>query len=174
MSDIEKSELLEGNISRDLTIEPLTDDELEALTISALDTILWSSGEAMDENDEFLFMWDLKYTALHATTEAYDKVKSALEDFVKTNAADLTLYINHPAIVAHTASYGGDAFGQVAHDWVLSVGGHGTGFWDRGTGKLGKRLDNAAGDKEIYLFAGEDAVEPLNVTWAGQFHIEGL
>lgn len=33
---------------------------------------------------------------------------------------------------------------QVAHDFVLTRNGHGTGFWDRGLGAVGLRLTDAA------------------------------
>lgn len=158
---------------RDLTTAPLTDAELEDLTTSALQTLLWTSSEAMDENDEFLYMWDQKFSAQDATDEARARIKSDLTKFVTANVEDLTLYINHPAILEHVAKYGGEPLGQIAHDWILSRGGHGTGFWDRGTATIGERLHDACKHQELYVFAGEDAVEPLNTEWAGKFHVEG-
>lgn len=173
MSDIEKSELIEGSIERDLRVEPIEGEELDALVRTALFTLLWSSGEEFNDEGEYLFMWDQRFTPEDATDDLREKVKYALDTFLKANAEDLTLYINHPAIKAHVAKFDGEAIDQIAHDWILSRGGHGTGFWDRGTGEIGRRLHTACEHNETSLFVGEDAVEPLNVTWAGKFHGEG-
>lgn len=163
-----------SDISRNLAVDPLTDDELESIVSTALHTLLWSAGEATDyeNDDEFLFMWDQKYDSDDATPELRARIKKELGEFVTTNAVDLTLYINHPALKAHVATFGGTTIDQIPHDWILSRTGAGTGFWDRGAGNIGARLDVACGYHEMNLFEGPDAVEPLNVKWAGKFHAE--
>lgn len=46
---------------------------------------------------------------------------------------------------------------QLGHDFWLTRNGHGTGFWDRGLGEVGKKLSNVArsfGPCELYV--GDD------------------
>lgn len=57
-----------------------------------------------------------------------------VEDWAKTNALDVILYIE---------TTGRDEE-HVGHDFALSRSGHGTGLWDRGAGEVGDRLHEAA------------------------------
>lgn len=52
-------------------------------------------------------------------------------------------------------------FGQHGHDFVLTTGGHGAGFWDRGYGDEGKRLSEICeGYRSSHAFYGdEDALQ---------------
>ena len=48
---------------------------------------------------------------------------------------------------------------QIAHDFWLTRNGHGVGFWDRGLGKLGDLLTDAAktyGSADLYI--GDDGL----------------
>ena len=46
---------------------------------------------------------------------------------------------------------------QVGHDLWLTRNGHGSGFWDRGLGDIGKELSNIARSMgEKYAFWGDD------------------
>lgn len=74
-----------------------------------------------------------------------DSLVSMLEecrDFIESNHADLAEH---------------DDPSQAGHDFWLTRNSHGTGFWDRGLGKLGGRLSDAAkvyGSSELYV--GDD------------------
>ena len=63
-----------------------------------------------------------------------DALRFAVLDFVEANEEDVVAY-------AKLNAYG---FGGVGYDLWLSARGHGTGFWDRGYGALGDRLDKAS------------------------------
>lgn len=45
---------------------------------------------------------------------------------------------------------------HLGHDYCLSSLGHGTGFWDRGMGRLGDRLHASAGYSSIHVYLGDD------------------
>jgi hypothetical protein len=65
--------------------------------------------------------------------EAQRQMRLDCRAFFKANAADLAAYEKAGRDMQHAG-----------HDFYLSREGHGTGFWDRGMGDLGKRLHEAA------------------------------
>lgn len=76
-----------------------------------------------------------------------DKTREAmaaeLDDFMVANATKLLT--------------SGLASEQVGHDFWLTRNGHGAGFWDRGLGRLGDELSEAAkvyGSRDLYV--GDD------------------
>lgn len=156
----------------DLNNHSLSANEMEELVDSALTTMLWTSGDIMEDDGETstLKTWDEVYGPEDATPELREKLTAELSKFVEDNAQDVTDYLNSPA--TREFSQGG-SIGQLGHDYILTAGHHGVGFWDRGLGDLGDRLtETAHKGTEWNVFAGEGAVEPLNVTWAGKFHAE--
>lgn len=103
-----------------------------------LEAALWSSmepdGRPMDENfdvDDF-------------SKEAVEEAIKECDDFIKANKADLES-------VGNPSRHG--------FDFWLSRNGHGAGFFDRGYGAVGKRLQEAA---RVYgsldLYAGDDGL----------------
>lgn len=48
---------------------------------------------------------------------------------------------------------------QIGHDFWLTRNGHGAGFWDRGFGKTGEKISDAARVYgEVYLYIGDDGL----------------
>lgn len=75
-----------------------------------------------------------------------EKMTPDCERFIKENEADLLLYVEQ--IQDTIDNYDGNDDRRpeswAGHDFWLTRGGHGTGFWDRGLGELGERLSEAA------------------------------
>jgi len=83
-----------------------------------------------------------------------DTLKKMIEDcerFQAMNMHDLDLAYQH------SGGHGGYAPGNAGHDFWLTRGGHGTGFWDRGLGDVGDRLTKVS-EKfgEFNLYVGDD------------------
>lgn len=74
------------------------------------------------------------------------KMTPDCERFIEENRADLEHYIEEirPIIDGHGGSDDRRPEAWAGHDFWLTRGGHGTGFWDRGLGKLGESLSEAA------------------------------
>lgn len=71
---------------------------------------------------------------------ARSKMSEDCITFVIANITDLELYCelrSYDPAQGKVESYAG-------HDFWLTRGGHGAGFWDRGLGELGERLSDAA------------------------------
>lgn len=87
-----------------------------------------------------------KFDVGDLTPESHDKVYSLCSKFMADNKADVIAYVE--------ACESGDRIGYdpsqgsplewAGHDLWLSAGGHGAGFFDRGLGELGDRLQAAA------------------------------
>jgi hypothetical protein len=96
---------------------------------------LWSS---TDENDTPLDQIDAELSEQTKLT-FHDDCK----DFCEANAELL--------------EQSGLSYEQAGHDFWLTRNGHGAGFWDRGLGKVGKDLSDAA---KVYgscdLYTGDD------------------
>lgn len=98
--------------------------KLDPFVRQYLETALWSS---LQDNDvPFDNDYDVNDFAPSAIIEATDDCNA----FREANAADL-------------AATGADDE-RNGHDFWLTRNGHGTGFWDRGYGDVGKRLSDAA------------------------------
>ena len=84
---------------------------------------LWSS---TDDNGDPL---SSNYGLDDISPDLAAKAMSDCENFIIANRADLlTSGLNN---------------GQIGYDFWLTRNGHGTGFWDRGLGKVGDRLTKA-------------------------------
>jgi hypothetical protein len=77
-------------------------------------------------------------------------------DDAKSDCADFLTLINTNGLFdEYLKTY--RPIDSMAHDFWFSRNGHGVGFWDRGMGKLGDDLHNAAKSfGEHYLYAGDD------------------
>lgn len=117
-------------------IEPYSESEIDLATDQAMATLLWQAGENQDgETGEYLFTWDDKYTVEDFADGQRDKMREFLASFMEANLEDLVS-------TGHVHRYGDNSDGikQIGHDYVLTTGGHGAGFWDRGLGEAGDRL----------------------------------
>lgn len=106
---------------------------------SYIETALWSS---TDDDGEPL---DATYDATDLDVSALRKMREDCTDFVTANAVTLDVC--------------GLSASQAGHDFWLTCNGHGAGFWDRGIGKLGEVLSDAA---KVYgscdLYVGDDGL----------------
>lgn len=116
-------------------------DALDEFTQGYLECALWAS-PGTDEEGEL----DELYTLDDLCDSALARCRAECQRFQTENAADL-----------NSAEEAGCARDHLGHDLFLSRNRHGTGFWDRGLGHLGDRLQAAA---EAFgpsnLFANDD------------------
>jgi hypothetical protein len=98
---------------------------------------------------------DLDDTAVAAIT-------AECAEFVAANEADLIAYCEqmgtwHGSDTNRGANASYSADEQAGMDFWLTRCGHGAGFWDRGLGKLGERLSEAAiASGETWMYIGDD------------------
>lgn len=111
-----------------------TSAEREEFLRHYLVAALWSS------TDEAGNPLDAKYGIEDIEPETLEAMRSDCNDFMDTNAALLRA--------------GGQCIEQMGHDFWLTRNGHGAGFWDRGLGKTGELLTQAAkahGGCDLYV-----------------------
>lgn len=112
-----------------------------------IECLLWSS---TDDNGEPLDGYEL-------SDAAREKCEKDCREFIAGNLVDLQEYAER-----YQPSGGFSPWECAGHDFWLTRNGHGTGFWDRGLGELGKRLTKAAkvyGSCDAYLNDESNEVE---------------
>jgi hypothetical protein len=105
---------------------------MDAFTRAYIEAALWSS------EDDFGEPLERNYDAAAFAPEALHKIEQECADFQEDNAELLSRHWDAA---------------QAGHDFWLTRNGHGTGFWDRGHGKAGEILTQAAhraGERTIY------------------------
>jgi hypothetical protein len=112
----------------------------------ALETILWSSivytAEACDENhaDQFEPSQELIDRVGDEYAKFEDLLHEAMPDFDPVDDCKIAC----------------DEFKQLEHDFILTVNGHGAGFWD-GDWKSGDKLTDLCRQfREIEIYLGDD------------------
>ena len=101
-----------------------------------LEAALWT---AADEDGDPL---DEHYSIENFSQKAVNEAVSDCNKFIEKNREDLEAV--------------GDE-GRNGHDFWLTRGRHGAGFWDRGYGEVGKRLTDAAHKfPERHVYTGSD------------------
>lgn len=109
----------------------------DAFVRGYLEAALWTS---LDENDHPL---DVDFNIGDFSDEAVDDAIKDISKFYTENEGDLA------ETTAHDSQHG--------HDFWLSRNGHGAGFFDRGYGEVGDRLQSAAEEfGELSVFVGDD------------------
>jgi hypothetical protein len=119
-------------------------DENESFLRGYLECALWSSPVYVEQDVEPTENFDENHDVDDFTDGARDEISGQCEEFVKANIWDL--------VKANTE--GGYERAQAGHDFWLTRNGHGAGFWDRGLGKVGDRLSEAAkvyGESNLWL-----------------------
>lgn len=115
-------------------------NEVDIATDAAMETLLWQAGEIHDEaGNSTGTTWDAEYDVDDFVPEARVKMREFLDAFMNDeNDVNLTDLVS----TGHVAGWGNDTrkIAQIGHDYVLTTGGHGAGFWDRGHGEAGERL----------------------------------
>lgn len=113
-------------------IAPYSGNEVQAATDQAMATLLWVS---TDRDGDPL---DGDYSVEDFPEEQRATMKMLIDNFMTENLETL---VNS----GHVAGWGNDMqkVERIGHDYVLTTGGHGAGFWDRGLGELGDKLTEA-------------------------------
>lgn len=129
-------------------------NEIEAATDQALETLLWQAGDMTDEDGNCVGpTWDSRYDAGDFPEHQRDNMRRKIAAFMEANLEDLVA-------TGHVAGFANNiqAVARIGHDYVLTTGHHGAGFWDRGYGEAGDRLTEAchAESAEWYLSEGND------------------
>lgn len=137
-------------------------DMLDMMTDDALATALWIGVAHCDPYPEPCAVFgeghcpghplDESYGIGNVSDEARADIRARLLRFATASREDFLAYL---------AATGDRPFhprpGLFAHDYVLTVNRHATGFWDRGLGDLGDRLADAADDEGTWeLYVGDD------------------
>lgn len=117
--------------------------ELDSFTQGYIECALWSSN---DESDEYGGNpLDSNYGASDIAEKALKAMCIDCENF-RQNNADL--------LESTPEDY---TWKQAGHDFWLTRNHHGTGFWDRGLGKVGEELSALArAFGECCLYVGDD------------------
>lgn len=106
---------------------------VEAALWSSMDNADYSGGEPLDEN----------YSVSDVSDETLSQMAKDCAAFEESEASDI--------------EESGLSREQVGHNFWLTRNGHGTGFWDRGLGKVGDRLTKASKAYGSYdLYIGDD------------------
>ena len=137
-------------------IAPYSDSEIDIATDQAMATLLWSAGDRTDEDGNGLYPWDSKFTVEDFADGQRDKMREIIADFMETN---LEILVKSGHVAGWENNTG--RLEQIGHDYVLTSGHHGAGFWDRGLGELGDKLTEAAQatHREWYLYTGEERID---------------
>jgi hypothetical protein len=137
-------------------IEPYSDSEIDIATDQAMITLLWSAGDRTDEEGHGLYPWDSKFTVEDFADGQRDKMREIIADFMNTN---LEILVKSGHFAGRENNIG--RLGQIGHDYVLTSGHHGAGFWDRGLGELGDQLTAAAQatHREWGIYTGEERID---------------
>jgi hypothetical protein len=140
-----------SDLRRDRQIDQMMDGYIEAM--------LWSSGGETDPEDEDIELESLE--GFEVADETRQKVLGICARFYDANRTDLAAYAD---IKKHAPEYG--PYQCIGHDLWLTTAGHGAGFWDRGMGRVGKRLSDQCGwnkafpQQDVYL--GDDRLVYLS------------
>jgi hypothetical protein len=143
-------------------IEPYSDSEIDIATDQAMTTLLWAAGDMFDEAGMPTGQtWYSAYDVDDFAAENVAQMRKFLACFMEANLMDLVA-TGHVAGIENNIG----RIGQIGHDYVLTTGGHGAGFWDRGLGEAGERLSEVcrAERQEWSLYEAAD----------GTLHCESL
>ena len=108
-----------------------------------VDCALWTATNELGEP------LDAVYSVEHISRDSLDEMRTDCTEFCYANKKDITNSKLSPE--------------QIGHDFWLTRNGHGTGFWDRGLGEIGKRL---AQNAKIYgpsdpIISDDDQLEVI-------------
>lgn len=128
---------------------------LDSFTRAYVDAMLWTEEEGLKEDasqhedeHEPATRWDVNVHCI--APDALAKIVADCRAFQEAEEENLT-----------EAYEGHDEYGyeQAGHDFWLNRNHHGTGFWDRGLGKVGHLLSDGAhatGSSDLYF--GDDGL----------------
>jgi hypothetical protein len=120
-------QLSQVNCQYGISFAEPAEDEIDDFTNGYITCMLWA--ETDDEEHPLNTLYGIE----DISEESLAKIISDCKSFQKHNAEDLDAAVEHGRNMEH-----------LGHDFWLSRNGQGTGFWDRGLGDIGIRLDKAA------------------------------
>ena len=121
-------------------------DIIESFTDGYAVATLWANTQGACDCEDTDTCPGHQYTGDHYagldgfTEDSQVKIREECAAFVLSNVADILAY----GEARRFDPRDGDVWAHAGHDFALSRNGHGTGFWDRGLGDLGRRLNDAA------------------------------
>lgn len=116
--------------------------DIECILKNYLICALWSSHDESDDSGGNPM--DDNYCLSDIHPDTVDSARADIRDFW-WNACVIEKLV-YPGTLA-----------EFGHDFWLTRNGHGTGFWDRGHGDIGKKLsDMAKVYGSVYLYVGDD------------------
>ncbi|WP_087502374.1 hypothetical protein [Pseudomonas sp. SID14000] len=120
--------------------------QVARFTAGYLEAALWASSDTHPETQEHVCLDDYQWAPGEAAKACKD-----VQDFMEYAGEQLLEYAKVRVCPNE------DVWECAGHDFWLTRGGHGSGFWDRGLGELGEKLTAATktfGCLDLYL--GED------------------
>lgn len=114
------------------------DFDREAFIDGYVEAALWADGMPVTGEE----LGGLEH--LDIRPEARDYMAADCQTFIDANRDDLIAYCQYRPTSAPYDESQGPPESYAGHDFWLTRGGHGAGFWDRGLGELGDRLAKAA------------------------------
>lgn len=142
-------------------------ERVERMAGGYLTAALWSSGgephpetgEELESLEEFEPSPELRAHALRTCGHFYDR-----------NMTDLAAFVDlYPSRVS--TEY--DPWEAAGHDLWLTRAGHGVGFWDRGMGRVGKRLSDECGFSKPFdnvdVYLGDDLLVYYSPAYHAKF-----
>ncbi len=124
-------------------MKKVTDKQLDEVVCGYIDAALWTTTDDTVLGGEYL---DSEYDRSDLSESAKITVRSLCRRFLEANEDDAVAYFVEREAVRHQGE--GNSTHYFGHDLWLSSNGHGAGFFDRGLGALGDRLQEAARDFE--------------------------
>lgn len=122
---------------RDYAIR-LAGADIDAMVEGYLECQLWAQLD-MDHDDEGNSpMLDENYDLDDISAEYVESVRDELSDLVVAHPLAIRMYLGRTTVLANMRNRHDEA--QFGHDFYLTREHHGTGFWDRGLGELGRYL----------------------------------
>lgn len=126
----------------------VTDAQRQSFHQAFVRALLWTG---MDDHETPL---DANYDASDIHPNTLAGLKADGDQFIDQHQADLLALARN-----------GYGFERAGHDYLLSRNGHGAGFFDRGLGEVGDKLQDAARDAgQTDAYVGDD----------GKIHVSGL
>lgn len=123
----------------------VSDQEWQAL----FECLIWQAN-ATDDAGDVVPLDYLGFDRSDIDREVQEQVKREYREFLTENEEQVNAYMEHTDV----------DLDQVAHDWVLTRNGHGTGFWDRcycGHDEAARHLSEVSrAQGEIDLYIGDD------------------
>jgi hypothetical protein len=121
-------------------------DTRDGMLEQAVRTLMWSEGT---EHGQSL---DCLYDVEHIAQKTVDTLREDIYNFI-----DLIIDLEDEEMSKHAWAILRNDPLQAGHDFILSRNGHGSGFWDRGTGNVGDELHKWAKTFGTFsLYVGDD------------------